>query len=78
MPDNSMLIVDIEKKVQNKDYVLIKYPGFDKIVIRQILTDGVDKYTVPIMSAYNNAPHEKLIVDAIIVGVVIKMSIYFR
>lgn len=78
MPDNSILIVDAERKIQNKDYVLLKYSGFDKIIIRQILTDGIDKYTVPIMSTYNNVPHEKMSLDTVIVGVIIKISIYYR
>lgn len=78
IPENSILVVDTERKIKNKDYVLLKYPNFDKIIIRQILTDGMDQYTIPIVSAYNNTPHEKLSNEVTIIGVVVKIAIYLR
>ena len=78
IPENSTLIVDTKQAPRHKDYVLLKYPGFKNIVVRQLLTDGVDKYTIPIISVYNNTPHEKLASEVAIIGVVVKISIYFR
>jgi transcriptional regulator with XRE-family HTH domain len=78
IPQNSILIIDTERKLQNRNYALLKYPGFENIIIRQVLTDGMDKYTIPIISGYNNTPHEKLSPEVVIVGIVVKISIYFR
>lgn len=51
-PPGCWIYIDMERKVQTNDFVLARLNGQDRIVFRQLASDGVERFLKPLNSQY--------------------------